>query len=290
MNENRINIMEPEIPIPVRTAEPAAEEKPQQVEYASVTERFVALLIDYGVVFIPAQLLAWVVLKIMGPVTALWQIVALIAGINLLFILYETIFSSGDRVTLGKSLVGIAVVKKDLSAPISLPRAFLRAVGYYISAALLMCGFLLAFFDDRHRALHDFLGDSVVVQIREKTWFERTMVRFLGTILLLIFAWVAYSQFFGKGAFMQEFYIRRAQEHLGKIALLEEAHYSLYGHYTNDLLRLSLLSGDPVQFQRDTQKVLSPKGFKIGVQGNTYRISAVAKDNKRTPVYWSSEK
>ena len=213
----------------------------------------------------------------------------LFAGINFLFILYETILSCGDRVTLGKSLVGIAVVKKDLSGSISLPRAFLRAIGYYVSAGLLMCGFLLAFFDDKHRALQDFFGGSVVVQVRERTWFERTFVRFLGTVLLLAFAWTAYTQFFGKGSLLQQFYISRAQEHLGKIALLEEAHYSLYGSYTNDLLRLSLLSGDPVQFQRDTQKVLYPKGFKIGVQGNSYKISAMAKDAKHTPVYWSSK-
>ena len=162
MTENRINIMDPQTPAP---AAAAVSEKPQ-VEYASVTERFVALLIDYGVVFIPAQLLAGLVLKLLGPDVELWQIVALFGGINVLFILYETVFSCGDRVTLGKALVGIAVVKKDLSGPVSLPRAFMRAIGYYVSAALLMCGFLLAFFDDRHRALHDFFGGSVVVQIR----------------------------------------------------------------------------------------------------------------------------
>lgn len=284
MTENRINIMDPQTPAP---AAAAVSEKPQ-VEYASVTERFVALLIDYGVVFIPAQLLAGLVLKLLGPDAELWQIVALFGGINVLFILYETIFSCGDRVTLGKALVGIAVVKKDLSGPVSLPRAFMRAIGYYVSAALLMCGFLLAFFDDRHRALHDFFGGSVVVQIRQKTWLERTLVRLLGGVLLAAFAWTAYTQYFGGGSLLQEYYIRHAKEHLGKIALLEEAHRSRYGYYTNDLLRLSLLSGDPVQFQRDTQKILQPRGFKIGVKGDSYKISAVAKDAKKTPVYYSS--
>ena len=286
MNENRINIMEPET---AEVSAPAPAEEKNQVIYASVTERFIALLIDYGIVFIPAQLIAGLILKIMGPLAELWQVVSLFVGINLLFILYETIFSSSDRVTLGKSLIGIAVMKKDLSGPISLPRAFLRAVGYYISAALFMCGFLWAFFDDRHRALHDFLGGSVVVQIRQRTWFERIMVRFLGSVLLLAFVWVAYTQFFGGGSLMQQAYVKRAQDQLGQIALLEEAHYNLYGTYTNDLLRLSLLSGDPVQFQRDTQRVLEPKGFKIGVNGNSYKISARAKDKKNTPVYWTSK-
>ena len=85
MNENRINIMEPQTPAPAPA--PAAEEKPR-VEYASVTERFMALLIDYGVTFIPAQLLAWICLKIIGPEVELWQIIGLFVGINLLFVLY----------------------------------------------------------------------------------------------------------------------------------------------------------------------------------------------------------
>ena len=86
---------------------------------------------------------------------------------------------------------------------------------------------------------------------------------------------------------MDKYYVDRARKHLVNIALLEEAHYTRYGRYTNDLLRLSLLSGDPVQFQRDTQKILSPKGFKIGVNGNRYKLSAVARDAKKTPVYYS---
>lgn len=283
MTEHRINIMEPEIPA---VQKPAASEEPKVV-YAAVTERFVALLIDYGIIFIPVQLILSLVLKLTSPMLSLWGLLAVIFGMNALFLLYETVLSCGDRVTLGKSLVGIAVMKKDLSGPLSFPKAFVRAVGYYISAALLMCGFLVAFFDDRHRALHDFLGGSVVVQVREKSWLERAAVRFLGGILLAAFAWTAYSQFFGGGELLEKYQVDQARRHLRKVALLEEAHYTRYGKYTNDLLRLSLLSGDPVQFQRDTQKVLAPKGFKIGVNGNRYKISAVARDQKNTPVYYS---
>ena len=284
MTENRINIMDPQ-PAPVQ---PSADETPKVV-YATVTERFVALLIDYGVIFIPGQFIGLAILKILGPYAEMWQIAAVLVGINALFVLYETIFSSGDRVTLGKALVGIAVVKQDLSGPVSFPRAFVRSVGYYISGALLMCGFLFAFFDDRHRALHDFLGGSVVVQIRQKAWWERLLVRFLGAVLLAGFAWTMYQQCFGGGSVVQQYYVNRAKDQLQNVALLEEAHYARYGYYTNDLLRLSLLSGDPVQFQRDTQKVLSPKGFKIGVQKDGYKIMAYAKDVKKTPVYFSNK-
>ncbi len=283
MNETRINIMEPEAPAPAPQTQP---EEPR-LEYAAVSERFVALLIDYGVFFIPLQIILWIFFKIAGPLEGFWPPIFLFAGINLLFVLYEAIFSSGDRVTLGKALVGIAVVKKDLSGPISFPRAVCRALGYYVSTALLMCGFLLAFFDDKHRALHDYFGGSVVVQVRPKSWGERTLLRLLGTLLLVAFAWSFYAQELGGGKITQQAYIRQAEKQLKNIALLEEAHYNRYGYYTNDLLRLSLLSGDPVQFQRDTQKVLYHKGFKIGVQGNSYKISALAQDPQHTPVYFA---
>ncbi len=289
MTEHRINIMDLEHPAAAENkATPEREQEPKVV-YASVTERFVALLIDYGLIFIPGQIISRVVLKMWGEEFELWHFFALIGGINLIFILYETIFSCADRVTLGKSLVGIAVMKQDLSGPVSFPRALFRTVGYYISGALLFCGFLLAFFDDRHRALHDFLGGSVVVQIRQKAGWERMAIRFLGGLLLVTFAWTAYQQYFGGGKLMEQYYIRHARLHLRKIALLEESHFVRYGYYTNDLLRLSLLSGDPVQFQRDTQAILEPKGFKIGINGDRYKISAVAKNKAHTRVVYEPE-
>ena len=283
MTQQRINIMQDEAPAIV----PGTAPQENKVEYAAVSERFVALLIDYGVIFLPCNAISAWMLRTFRPDWSLWQYLALVGAINGLFVLYETVFSCGDRMTLGKSLVGIAVVKKDLSGPISFFRAFLRAIGYYISGILLLGGFLVAFFDDKHRALHDVLGGSVVVQIRPKSTLERGIIRLLGSLLLIVFAWTIYVQYFGAGALLDQYYIRHARRHLQKIALLEEGHYVQYGYYTNDLLRLSLLSGDPVQFQRDTLEILEPKGFKIGVKGNTYKISAFAKDKKHTQVVFT---
>ncbi|MCQ2410657.1 MAG: RDD family protein [Elusimicrobiaceae bacterium] len=284
MTQQHIDIMNP------TAAAPAAQaQETPQVVYASITERFVAFLIDYGIIFIPCQVLTWLVIKLMHPEIEMWHYLLWVAGVNGLFVLYESVFSCGDRMTLGKSLVGIAVVQQDLSGPISFGRALLRAVGYYISGALLMCGFLLAFFDDRHRSLHDMFGGSVVVQIRQRSGLERTLVQVLGGILLVAFAWTVYSQTFGGGAVLDQYYIRHARTHLYKISALEEVHKLKYGYYTNDLLRLSLLSGDPVQFQRDTRRALEPRGFKIGVSKTSYKISAVAKDTKHTRVVYAPE-
>ncbi len=284
--EHRINIMQDVASAPA--AQAAAAPQPQQLPYAAVTERFVALAIDYGVIFLPLQLLAWLVCKLLGTYLELEHVVAMAVGMNVIFVLYEAIFSCGGRVTLGKNLVGIAVVKKDISGPISFPRALLRAIGYYISAGLFFGGFVLALVDDRKRALHDFLGGSAVVQLRERAGWETWAVRGLGAILIVLFIGGLYHAFGGRD-WQEKYKVRQAQDFLQKIAILEEGHLIRYGAYTNDLLRLSLLSGDPVQFQRDVHKTLGRRGFKIGVDGNTYKISAQAQDKKNTPVYYTNK-
>lgn len=285
--EHRINIME-DTPAPVTREESSAPE--ETLPYASILERLVALLIDYGVVFFPLQLIIWTICKTVGYALEIWQLVAMIVGMNLVFVLYETIFSSGGRVTLGKNLVGIAVVNKDRAAPISIPRAFLRALGYYVSTVLFFGGFVFALVDDRKRALHDFFGGSVVVQVRERAWWEVWAVRGVGALLLVVFiGWMYHSM--GGRDWQEQAKVRGARNFLEKIALLEEGHRIRYGYYTNDLLRLTLLSGDPVQFQRDLKKVLSTGrgSIRIGVNENHYKISAVAKDKNKTPVYFTNK-
>ena len=279
--ENRINIMQDQ-PAAVAQNTVAPEEK---LPYAAVTERFVALAIDYGVIFLPLQLLAWIICKVFGTYLEWEHVVAIAVGMNVIFILYEAVFSCNGRVTLGKNLVGIAVVKKDLSGPISFPRALLRAIGYYISAFLFFGGFVLALVDDRKRALHDFLGGSVVVQLRERADWEVWAIRALGAVLMLVFVGSLYQSFGGRN-WQEKYKVRQAQNFLQNIALLEEGHLIRYGYYTNDILRLSLLSGDPVQFQRDMAKVIAPKGFKIGANENGYKVKAHAQDKNKTAVYY----
>ena len=285
--EHRINIME-DTPAVISTDDKSS---PQTtLQYASITERFVALLIDYGIIFFPLQFVAWLICKTAGEYLEVWQLIAMIIGMNLIFVLYETIFSSGGRVTLGKNLVGIAVVNKEKTGPISMPRAFLRALGYYVSAILFLGGFVFAFVDDRKRALHDFFGGSVVVQLRERSWWEVWAVRGLGVLLLVLFVLGIYRSLGGRD-WQEQYKVRQARDFLEKVALLEEGHYLRYGYYTNDLLRLTLLSGDPVQFQRDLKKVISTGrgSIKIGVNEKHYKISATAKDKNKTPVYFTNK-
>lgn len=276
--EHRINIMQ----------DPAAEGEPHQEEelvpMAGVMERFVALLIDFSLVFIPYQILLVFVFRWLQP--DLEQIYWLLAGGNIPFILYETVFTCGGRSTLGKLLVGVRVVDKNTGEPLGFFRALVRALGYYVSAVPLMCGFLLAFIDSDRRALQDMLAGSVVVQARPKSWGEKTLLFLCGLVILTAFGYYFYSQIFGAGSWAQQRLILRAQKHVEKIGYLEELHRIHFGVYTNDLLRLSILSGDPVQFQRDTHKALDRKDFRIGVGPDGYKIKARATDVRHTPVYY----
>jgi len=283
--EHRINIME-EQPAEATVKE---EKQTEKVEYASVAERFVALLIDYGFVFIPLLFLTRLVLSQMPVVKAVDALIPAIVIINICFIAYETIFSCADRVTLGKALVGIAVMKEDESGPIGWWRSFLRAIGYYISAALLGCGFLWAFVDDRHRSLHDMLGGSVVVRVRRKSTGEKILLHVVGFVLLFAFGYVVYQNVWGGSSWREKAKVRQAQEFLDKISYLEEVHRVIYGDYTTDYLRLVLLSGDPVQFQRDMNNVIYNKGFRIGVKDGKYKIMARAKDEKNTVVIYEKK-
>ncbi len=281
MNEPyRINIMQ-ETP-----AAPAEAAQAPQPAVAGVLERLVALMIDAGLVFFVYQMFLLVLLRFISP--DLQQLYWWIAGVNVPFILYETLFTSGGRNTLGRALVGVRAVRLSDGEALNLAQAFVRAVGYYISAALLMCGFLLAFIDSQHRALQDYLAGSVVVQARQKSGGEKALLSLTGLVLLLAFGGYFYQRLFGAGSLVQQRMISRAQEQVEKIGYLEEVHRVQFGHYTNDLLRLSLLSGDPVQFQRDTQAVLDRKDFRIGVSATGYKIKARAKDVRKTPVYYPS--
>ncbi len=281
MNEPyRINIMQDE------SAVPAAAAPTPEPAVAGVLERFVALMIDAGLVFFIYQVFLMILLRFISP--DLQQLYWWIAGVNVPFILYETLFTSGGRNTLGKALVGVRAVRLSDGEPLNLAQAFVRAIGYYISAVLLMCGFLLAFIDSQHRALQDYLAGSVVLQARQKSWGEKALLSVTGLVLLLAFGGYFYKQLFGAGSLVQQRMITRAQEHVEKIGYLEEVHRVQFGRYTNDLLRLSILSGDPVQFQRDTQAVLDRKDFRIGVGPTGYKIKARAKDVRKTPVYYPS--
>jgi uncharacterized RDD family membrane protein YckC len=80
-------------------------------------------------------------------------------------IAYFTYFHGATGRTPGKMLFGLQVVSTE-GASISFGIAFLRAVGYLISGALLNLGFIWIAFDKRKQGWHDKIAGTVVI-IRE---------------------------------------------------------------------------------------------------------------------------
>lgn len=70
--------------------------------------------------------------------------------------------------TVGKMFAGITMVKTD-GSPVRLSSLLLRnCVGYLLTILTLGLGFLIALVNKRGRALHDYIGGTIVVQGRRK--------------------------------------------------------------------------------------------------------------------------
>ena len=81
------------------------------------------------------------------------------------FILPTTMFGR----TLGKKVVGLRVVRVNCSEHLEFGQVILReTIGKLLSTAFCLIGFIMVCFNGRKRALHDYIGDTVVVMYRER--------------------------------------------------------------------------------------------------------------------------
>lgn len=68
-----------------------------------------------------------------------------------------------DGQTPGKQLMNLRVVKEDGSA-LTDTDAVLRFIGYYINSAVIMIGWIWAFFDEKQQGWHDKIAKTIVVK------------------------------------------------------------------------------------------------------------------------------
>ena len=152
--------------------------------YAGFWKRFLAFLIDYGILFLGGAIvgaisekvireLLWGTATYMGTRRAIAGAIGLILGLLLNWLYYTLLESSSVQATIGKMVLGIIVT--DLNGNrISFARANARYWSRIISALILWIGFIMAGFTKKKQALHDIIAETLVVN---KYWTTHPVKR-----------------------------------------------------------------------------------------------------------------
>ncbi len=167
---------------------PAAEKK---YRYAGFWIRFLAHLIDQVVISIVGFVFFIIALVFTaGSVMSISDladmedpdpalILSLVGG-WLIFVMVSAIAqwlyfafmeSSASRGTLGKMALGLQVIGRD-GETINFARASGRYFAKFLSAMIMMIGYIMAGFTQKKQALHDILADTYVVKQRDSLDYE----------------------------------------------------------------------------------------------------------------------
>jgi uncharacterized RDD family membrane protein YckC len=147
---------------------------PKGWTYASFSIRALAFTIDefilliialllalpVGVIFFLEQAVAW-------PFVAFVFLPSLSGFTTLLAWMYFTLQEcSKHQATWGKRICGLRVADTN-GKRMTFSRATVRYFSKFLSAALMMIGFIMAAFTERHQALHDLIAETVVLKKKD---------------------------------------------------------------------------------------------------------------------------
>lgn len=285
--ENNVPEFKPLPPITPLTPGAAEDQEARPVQSpegpapAGFNERFVAYVIDA----LPFVLMIGWTLKpavnagLIAPGSSFkWKLLWIA-----LYIIYETIFSSGGRATLGKWIMNIRVRAAD-GGNLSVGRAFVRSCSYFLSSATLNVGYLMALFTVNKRALHDMTAGSRVVSLKERGDVAEGLVLALSWGLMAIFfgSWVNKTVL--RITPSEKRQIVAAHRTISKIAKLEEIYMQQEGRYTNDLRKLANLTGNVNAVAAELYKTLEPNTLVISSNGRKFVITAKARNWRHTEV------
>jgi uncharacterized RDD family membrane protein YckC len=130
------------------------------LSYANVWKRLAASLIDTALLSLFAGL-GWLL-----DIISSWDDLLGFSPILLLlsWLYFALLESSPMQATLGKKLLGIQVGDLD-GEQISFVAATIRYFSKSISSALFCAGYIMAFFTEKHQALHDIIAKTVVFDV-----------------------------------------------------------------------------------------------------------------------------
>lgn len=147
-----------------------------QVRYAGFWIRFVARVIDAVLLGVVGMIIRLPLMMVFGlgglgargigalaVAPAMIGLVGLLTLINIaLAVGYEVYFVSTKGGTIGKLVLGLKIVRAD-GGPVSPGLALGRYFAQWISAIILMIGYIMAGFDPQKRALHDRICNTFVI-------------------------------------------------------------------------------------------------------------------------------
>ncbi len=184
--------------------------------------------------------------------------------------------------TPGHALLGLRVTTAADLSPGPL-RAFARALVWLAGAPLGNFGFWLALFHPKTRALHDILSGTYVVESGPRR--SNGALAFVAAAAAV----VALSVLNGWSNLLRPTEadlaaIRRAEEGLSIVARIEEAYRASHGAYASEIQDLAEASGDAETFRKGMLAVFSPSPFSLEAGNRRWRVTAAAKDRRRTRV------
>jgi len=137
--------------------------------YAGFWVRFCAYVIDGVVVTVGGGILGFIIGLVAGlvsPDTLLNPVFETLTGLvgGLASAAYFVFMhSSSKQATLGKMAMSLKVTDLD-GERIGVGKSFLRTIGSFVSAVLLMIGYLMVAFTERKQGLHDKIAGTLVVR------------------------------------------------------------------------------------------------------------------------------
>lgn len=131
----------------------------ESAQLAGIMSRFLAFFIDGIAIALVLTALLFALSLAFGTFDGpLLQFI----GLALPVVYHWYFWTRRDGQSPGKSVVGIRVVKKD-GAELSDTDAFIRAIGYQVSALVCGLGYIWAIFDGNNQTWHDKLAGTYVV-------------------------------------------------------------------------------------------------------------------------------
>lgn len=249
---------------------------------ARFSDRFVAYLLDALPFGAGAAGTVWVLLVPLAKAPTP-ELLALVGAVWVTLVFAYQLIGNLNGGTPGKRLLGLRVVARD-GGPLGFNRSLIRALVWLIGSTAGSFGFLVALFNRENRTLHDYASGTVVIEAYRKSTAEGTALFLAGALgVVAAFGFQIYSGW-ARPTPRDRAAVAKANEGLSVIAQVQEVYKTKNGTYATSIDQLAEASGNPSEFRTAMDRLFMSEPFKLEAGNRGWRIRAVARDRRRTPV------